>query len=77
MKKTHSLALVLAMLLCLAPALTFADPEEQKCGDDLYWAYDAGTCTLTITGSGAMYDFGDYWNDDNSLPLREPALFTQ
>ena len=33
-----------------------ANPENQ-CGDNLYWAYSNGT--LTITGSGAMYDGND------------------
>ena len=32
--------------------------EDNKCGDNLYWAYADGT--LTITGTGAMYD---YWFD--------------
>ena len=32
--------------------------EDNKCGDNLYWAYTDGT--LTITGTGAMYD---YWYD--------------
>ena len=33
-----------------------ANPENQ-CGENLYWAYSNGT--LTITGSGAMYDGND------------------
>lgn len=28
-----------------------------KCGDNLYWALITGSGTLTITGSGAMYDY--------------------
>ena len=32
--------------------------DANKCGDNLYWAYTDGT--LTITGTGAMYD---YWYD--------------
>lgn len=27
------------------------------CGENLSWSYDAGTKTLTISGSGAMYDY--------------------
>ena len=35
------------------------DPYGGKCGDNLFWAYDPSTTTLTITGSGAMYDYTD------------------
>ena len=28
-----------------------------QCGDDLYWLYDPSTTTLTISGSGDMYDY--------------------
>ena len=30
---------------------------EGKCGDNLTWQYDTTTKTLTISGSGAMYDY--------------------
>ncbi len=33
------------------------DPTSGQCGDNLYWSFDEDTGTLTITGSGAMYDF--------------------
>ena len=28
-----------------------------RCGDDLYWSYDETTKTISITGSGEMYDY--------------------
>ena len=28
-----------------------------QCGDDLYWSYDETTKTISITGSGEMYDY--------------------
>ena len=28
-----------------------------QCGDDLYWVFDASTGTLTISGSGEMWDY--------------------
>ena len=37
----------------------FAQSFSGQCGDNLYWAY--GNHTLTITGTGAMYDY----NEDN------------
>ena len=43
---------------------TSSTPAEGQCGDNLYWSYANGT--LSITGSGAMYDFSDEdvpWKD--------------
>lgn len=31
--------------------------SADKCGEDVYWNYDVFTKTLTIYGSGAMYDY--------------------
>ena len=33
--------------------------ERLKCGDNLYWSFDAESGTLTITGSGQMTDYDD------------------
>ena len=33
------------------------ETEAQKCGDNLTWAYDKDSGTLTLTGSGEMWDF--------------------
>ena len=35
----------------------FAQTYSGQCGDDLYWNYDEDTKTLSITGSGEMYDY--------------------
>jgi hypothetical protein len=31
-----------------------------KCGDNLFWNYNSSTKTLTISGTGDMYDY--YWD---------------
>ena len=38
-----------------------AEPTSGTCGDSLTWVYDTTTYTLTISGTGAMYDY-DYNN---------------
>ena len=40
-----------------------------KCGDNLYWSFDEATGALTITGSGAMWDFNG--NEDEYAPWYE------
>ncbi len=50
----------------------------RTCGDDLTWAYDEGTKTLTIFGTGDMYDFG--WDEENKIPwydLKDEILYIE
>ena len=78
MKKRYWFA-ILCAVLALAVVLPFAmraavaeDETSGRCGDDLYWSFDSSANTLTITGSGAMYDYTQtgerapwysyYWN---------------
>ena len=35
----------------------FAQTVSGQCGDNLYWNYDETTKTISITGSGKMYDY--------------------
>ena len=46
------------MALCLS-AVAMAKTSG-RCGDNLNWSYDAATTTLTITGTGEMYNFRIY-----------------
>lgn len=64
------LVLVLSVLLiCSAlPVTVFAESEE-KCGDNLVWSIDSETETLTISGSGDMYDYGS-----RNEPRRAPWI---
>ena len=44
-----------------------------KCGDAMYWSFDAATETLTITGSGAMDPIVAKWDDfSNGVYNYEP-----
>ena len=63
MKKLLSVVLCVLMLAALLPLdLHPAKAEETsgQCGDDLYWEFDESTGTLTIEGSGKMYDYSDF-----------------
>ena len=61
MKKTLSLALSLIMIittLTMLPFTALAD-ETGKCGESLTYTFESATGNLTISGTGAMYDYDD------------------
>lgn len=70
MKKqlTNSAILFLALLLTLSslvlPLSADATDYTGACGDQALWVYDPGTRTLTISGTGPMWDYhqGTYQN---------------
>ena len=51
-----ALAMAAVLFLGSVPAVSAAE-DSGKCGDDLSWSLSGDT--LTITGSGAMYDFSE------------------
>ena len=60
MKKPLSVVLCLLMIAALLPMnlhTAKADGMSGQCGDNLYWSFDESTGTLTITGSGDMWDY--------------------
>ncbi len=44
------------------------DTPENACGPDLTWRYDEDTGTLTIEGSGEMYDYGNFIDENKAAP---------
>ena len=61
-KITVLFCLILAFVL-LPFALRTASAEGEtsgQCGDNLDWSFDEESGTLTITGSGEMYDYSFY-----------------
>ena len=67
-KRILSLLLALALLCAMLPqiALPARADSSGTCGDNLTWTFDSATGTLTVAGSGEMYDFDDYSPDDYS-----------
>lgn len=61
MKKIISLFLSLTMLLSLTVGLDFSAYADTlttgKCGDNVTYYFDSKTGTLTISGTGDMYNF--------------------
>ena len=60
MRKVNKfLAIILAILMVISiiPITSNAATYSGACGDDLTWIYDSSTYTLTISGTGEMYDY--------------------
>ena len=61
MKKTSKiLSIILAILLVIStiPLTASAEtPTSGTCGENLTWSFDVATGTLTISGTGDMYDY--------------------
>ena len=38
---------------------TFAPSNDNQCGENLFWKYNRESRTLTITGTGDMFDYGE------------------
>ena len=66
-KRALSTLLVLCMALTLLPGTVWAAQETTTsgtCGDNVTWDYDVNTETLTISGTGAMYDYDCEWGEN-------------
>lgn len=58
-KRFLSTLLALCMMLTLLPTAARAEDTATSgtCGDNVFWSYDEGTKTLTISGTGDMEDY--------------------
>ena len=55
--KFLSIILTLIMVISIIPITASAATYSGACGDNVNWTYDSSTYTLTISGTGAMYDY--------------------
>lgn len=56
-KKFLAIILAILMMISIIPITASATTYEGTCGDNVTWTYDDTTCTLTISGTGDMYDY--------------------
>lgn len=47
---------MVCMLVSLVP-ITASAADSGKCGDNAYWSLDSATGTLTVSGTGATYNY--------------------
>ena len=57
--KKQGFTILLILLISMISTKAFAD-DSGKCGDNVTWTYVEATQTLTISGSGAMYNYDNY-----------------
>ena len=68
MKKVISLILSVAMLLSIVSVVdfsAFADVKTGKCGDNVTYSLDTETGLLTISGTGDMYSYRQFFQNTN------------
>lgn len=57
MKKLISITLAISLFLVAFAIPASAKEKSGKCGDNLTWKLDEATSTLTVSGTGEMYDY--------------------
>lgn len=55
--KVISVILVIMIVISAVSITVSAESDSGTCGDNLTWTYDSSTFTLTISGTGSMYDY--------------------
>ena len=73
MKKTFKLclALLLTMSFVIGALPVWAEDIDYTCGENMIWSLDTETKTLTISGTGKMYDY----TRDDSAPWKKYYTF--
>lgn len=51
---------ILLLVMMLLPMVASAYDRNGSCGENLTWVYDEASQPLTISGTGAMYDYSSY-----------------
>ena len=75
MKKIISLLMAFVMLFSVTSGLTLTayagTPTSGRCGENVFWNYDEESKTLTISGTGEMFDYNNNTiRDLNNKPVK-------
>ena len=76
MKKVNkilSVILAFLMVVTIIPLTASAATYSGACGDDVTWTYNTSTYILTISGTGAMYDY--YYSRQDEVDTRPWAPY--
>ena len=76
MKKILSIPIIISVIftVLIVASLNISAANSGKCGNNLTWSYNTSTQTLTISGTGAMYDYSysSYYGEKvTTAPWRE------
>ncbi|MGN1097906.1 MAG: leucine-rich repeat domain-containing protein, partial [Clostridia bacterium] len=63
-KQWLAFVLYVALIFAMLPTISANEPADWQCGDNAYWSFDRETGTLTVRGSGKMWD----WSAENPAP---------
>ncbi len=59
---------ITCVILLLTLPFAFASSTDGSCGENVTWRYDGKTKTVTISGTGAMYDYAYDEGIENAAP---------
>lgn len=62
MKKAVSILITVCIILCAVPSFYASDIITGKSGDNITYTFSFDTGVFTVTGTGAMYDYAQYWD---------------
>ncbi|MCD8048843.1 MAG: leucine-rich repeat domain-containing protein [Clostridia bacterium] len=57
-KRIYTVLMCITMIFSIIPVITIS--AANTCGNNLTWTFDYTIGTLTISGTGDMYDYGEY-----------------
>lgn len=69
-KATITATSAFATISTTIEVLQFSSGNSRQCGDNIFWEYKEGT--LTLNGTGEMYDYSTYCNENDEIVTDAP-----
>ena len=76
MKKKLGLLFAIIVMTLMFAVSANALNETGKCGENVYWNYDSTTKELVISGTGAMYNYANFYNSSRKSPFYDSDIET-